>query len=104
MKAAILYWSKSGNTEKVALAIKEGLEAAGAQVDCLKTGEAAGIDYFAYDLICVGFPSYHWHVPEPVDAFLKKKHAGYRDQDACTLSLWGQAIVIKYFFFPLFLK
>ena len=39
MKAAILYWSKSGNTEKVALAVKEGLEAAGAQVDCLETGE-----------------------------------------------------------------
>jgi flavodoxin len=86
MKAAILYWSKSGNTEKVALAIKEGLEAAGAQVDCLKTGEAAGIDYFAYDLVCVGFPSYQWHVPEPVDAFLKKKHAGYRDQGRIKLA------------------
>ena len=42
MKAAILYWSKSGNTEKVSLAIKEGLETAGAQVDCLKIGEASG--------------------------------------------------------------
>lgn len=80
MKAAILYWSKSGNTEKVSLAIKEGLETAGAQVDCLKIGEASGIDYFAYDLVCVAFPSYQWHVPEPVEAFLKKKHAAYRDQ------------------------
>jgi hypothetical protein len=80
MKAAILYWSKSGNTEKVALAVKEGLETAGAQVDCLKTAEAADVDYFAYDLVCIGFPSYQWHVPEPVDAFLKKKHARYRDE------------------------
>ena len=62
------------------------MEAAGAQVDCLKTGEAAGVDYFAYDLICVGFPSYQWHVPESVDAFLKKKHAGYRDQGRIKLT------------------
>jgi flavodoxin len=86
VKAAILYWSKSGNTEKVALAVKEGLEAAGAQVDCLKTGEAEDLDYLAYDLICLGFPSYQWHVPEPVDAFLKKKHAGYRDQGRIKLT------------------
>lgn len=86
MKAAILYWSKSGNTEKVALAVKEGLEAAGAQVDCLKTGEAEDLDYLAYDLICLGFPSYQWHVPEPVDAFLKKKHAVYRDQGRIKLT------------------
>jgi flavodoxin len=80
MKAVVLYWSKSGNTEKVASAIKQGLETAGAQVSIRKTDEAAEVDYFAYDLVCLGFPSYQWHPPEAVDAFLKEKNQFYRDQ------------------------
>lgn len=31
--ALIVYWSKTGNTEKVALAMKEGFERAGFKVD-----------------------------------------------------------------------
>jgi len=61
MKAAVLYWSKSGNTEEVALAIKEGLEARGARVTFLKTDQAEDLDWFDYDLVCVGGPSYQWH-------------------------------------------
>jgi len=80
MKTAIIYWSKGGNTEKVALAIKEGLEGAGVQVALLRTNEAKDLDWFDYDLICVGFPSYQWHPPEEVDAYLKNKMSGYRQQ------------------------
>ena len=38
--AVILYWSSTGNTEKVAFAIKEGLESAGVNVSLIKTTEA----------------------------------------------------------------
>lgn len=86
MKVAILYWSKSGNTEKVASAIKEGLEAAGAQVSMMKTDAAAEVDYFDFDLVCLGFPSYQWHPPEPVDDFLKKKNHAYRNQGRVKLT------------------
>ncbi len=86
MKVAILYWSKSGNTEKVASAIKEGLEAAGAQVSMMRTDEAAEVDYFAFDLVCLGFPSYQWHPPEPVDDFLKKKNQAYRNRGRVRLT------------------
>jgi flavodoxin I len=58
MKATIIYWSKTGNTEKVALAINEGLEAAGAEVLLKRTEEATDVDFYDYDLICIGFPSY----------------------------------------------
>jgi len=78
MKAAILYWSKTGNTEKVALAIAEELAAAGVDVVFRRTEEAGDIDFFSYDLVCVGFPSYRWHPPRPVDDFLKEKHREYR--------------------------
>lgn len=77
MKTAVIYWSKTGNTEKVAGAIRDGLEAGGAQVT-LKTVEEAGeVDYFDYDLVCVGFPSYQWAPPEPMVRFLKRNHSRY---------------------------
>jgi multimeric flavodoxin WrbA len=80
MRAVIIYWSKTGNTEKVARAIKEGLEASGADVALMQTEEAKEIDYYDYDLVCVGFPSYRWHPPKPMDRFLGRKFATYHKQ------------------------
>jgi len=56
MKALIIYWSKTGNTEKVAFAIKGGLEISGAKVFLKRIEEANSIDFYNYDLICVGTP------------------------------------------------
>ncbi len=79
MKSAlIIYWSKTGNTEKVANAIKNGLEEADFKVTLTKPEEAEAFDYLDFDLVCVGCPSYSWHPPEPMTAFLKKKFASYR--------------------------
>jgi flavodoxin len=78
--ALIIYWSKTGNTKKVANAIKQGLENAGAQVTIKKTEEAESVDYFDYDLVCVGAPSYSWHPPEPMANFLKSKFVAYRKE------------------------
>ena len=71
-KAVIIYWSKTGNTEKVAQSIKEGLNDACVDVSLLRTDEADEVDYFDYDLVCVGFPSYGWQPPKPMDDLLKK--------------------------------
>ena len=76
--ALIIYWSKTGDTEKVANAIKQGLEEASIQITIKKPKEAEALDYFDYDLVCVGCPSYSWHPPEPMTNFLKKKFAEYR--------------------------
>jgi flavodoxin len=78
--AVIICWSKTGNTERVANAIKQGLIDANFQVHLVKPEEAEDIDYFDYDLVCVGAPTYSWHLPEPMNAFLKKKFAAYRQQ------------------------
>ena len=80
MKVAVLYWSKTGNTEKVAGAIREVLEEAGADVDYRRTEDAEDVDFFGYDLIFVGFPSYQWAPPRPVDDFLTRKLSAYREQ------------------------
>ena len=79
MKTALMiYWSKTGNTEKVATAIKQGLEEATFKVTLTKPEDADTFDYFEYDLVCVGCPSYSWHPPEPMTNFLKTKFAQYR--------------------------
>lgn len=73
----LVYYSKTGNTEKVALAIKEGLEAAGFNVVKKRIEEAEDLDFLEYDLVCVGTPTYEWHPPPAMDDFLKKKHNRY---------------------------
>lgn len=71
--ALIIYWSKTGNTEKVANSIKKGLEQSNFGVTVKTPEEAEELDYFDYDLVCVGCPSYSWHPPEPITEFFKEK-------------------------------
>jgi flavorubredoxin len=80
-KAAILYWSKTGNTEKVARAIQQGLQDAGVSVLVGQAEESQDVDWYDYDLVCVGFPSYGWHPPQAMDELLKNKFAAYRRQN-----------------------
>jgi flavodoxin len=78
--ALIVYWSKTGNTSKVATAIQQGLEHSGLQVTIKEQHEAEGEDWFNCDLVCVGAPAYSWHPPEPMDKYLKAKFAKYRGE------------------------
>jgi flavorubredoxin len=70
MEAVVIYWSKTGNTRKVAFAIQEGLKEAGADAEILTVEEADNIDYFNYDLVCIGFPSHQWSPAGPMNKFL----------------------------------
>jgi flavorubredoxin len=79
-KALIIYWSKTGNTAKVDNAIKQGLETAEAQATLKKQEAAEDVDYFDYDLVCIGSPSYSFHPPEPMAKFLKDKFMAYRKE------------------------
>lgn len=76
-KVAILYWSKSGNTEKVASVIRECFETIGAEITFLKTNDAKKIDFLEFDLVCLGFPDYRWLPPKPVVDFIEKKFRTY---------------------------
>jgi hypothetical protein len=94
--ALIIYWSKTGNTEKVAKVIKQSLEEAKLHVTFKKVEEAGNVDYFDYDLVCVGCPSYSWHPPEPMTDFLRKKFNYYRENGKIKLGapkVDGKAIV-----------
>ena len=54
-KAAVIFWSGTGNTETMARAVADGAKAAGANVDLLTSGDAAGVD--GYDAIALGCPA-----------------------------------------------
>jgi hypothetical protein len=74
MKVVVVYWSRTGNTEKVALAIKKGLTKENISLDFWKMEEAKDHSFLDYDLYCIGFPCYYWHTPEPVTKYLKEHH------------------------------
>lgn len=85
-KTLIVYFSQTGNTEKVAHAIQQGLEDGGVQVTLKKPQEAGGLDYFDYDLVCVGSPSMEWQPAKPIIDLLRKNMAEYRKQGRIKLS------------------
>ncbi len=78
--ALIVYWSNTGNTEKVAFSIKEGLENSGMKVDLKKPQDVMSVDFFDYDLVCIGSPSIEWQPAKPIADLLKGKLNVYRDQ------------------------
>jgi flavodoxin len=78
--ALIVYFSNTGNTQKVAYAIREGLEAGGLKVDLKRPQEAIEDDFYGYDLVCVGSPSIEWQPAKPIVDLLKSKLNLYRGQ------------------------
>jgi flavodoxin len=78
--ALIIYYSITGNTQNVAYAVKEGLENSGLKVDLKKPQEAASIDFFDYDLVCIGSPSIEWQPARPIADLLKSKLNFYKNQ------------------------
>ncbi len=75
MKVLILYFSPNGSTKRVAEAICEGLAREGTEIVIKNILEAEDESYFDYDLVCLGFPSIHWHVPPQMEKYLKGQFA-----------------------------
>ena len=55
MKAAVVYWSGTGNTAAMAELVLEGMKAAGAQAELLECNSVT--DLSAYDAIAFGCPA-----------------------------------------------
>ena len=77
MNAIVIYWSATGNTEKVANTIKSSLAEEGITARMMKVQEAADIDLYEYDLVLLGCPSYQFLAPEPVQSYVKNKMKQY---------------------------
>lgn len=75
--ALIIYWSGTGNTEKVAHAIRKGMEKEGLKPTIKRVEEAGEEELYNYDLIFLGSPSHGWLPAEAVLKFIKKKRREY---------------------------
>ncbi|MEE9308775.1 MAG: flavodoxin domain-containing protein [Spirochaetia bacterium] len=71
-KSLTLYWSKNGNTEKVARRIHETLQKAGIEDSIFRMTKDLEVEYLDYNLVFFGAPVYENLPPKPVIAFLKK--------------------------------
>ncbi len=80
LKALVIYWSATGNTEKVAKAIERALVKAGIEPVVKKIKDAGDEEFFDYDIIFIGSPSYQFLPPEPVQEFMNEKMNVHRDR------------------------
>lgn len=66
MKALVAYYSESGNTEKLAQAVYQGINVLGKEIKSIGDAEAKD-----FDVIFVGFPVQASSVPAKVEKFIK---------------------------------
>jgi flavorubredoxin len=71
-KALVLFWSKNGNTEKVARCIHDTLRNAGMEASMTRIDKDFEVEYLDYNLIFLGAPVYENLSPKPVLSFLYK--------------------------------
>jgi flavodoxin/NAD-dependent dihydropyrimidine dehydrogenase PreA subunit len=71
LKTAIVYYSLTGNTEKITEAIQFGIKQITGQCDIIKIKEANPKGLYDYDLIGFGAPVYGGKEPINVAAFIK---------------------------------
>jgi len=97
LRTLVLYWSATGNTKKVANTIEKALTAQGIQPVIKTVTDAAEEDFYNYNLIFLGVPSYQFQPPEPVQHFLNEKMRFHRDRGdikLCAPRIPGKTAVI----------
>ena len=66
-KAAVIYWSGTGNTEAMANAVLEGMKSAGADAVLLTASDVDGSAVGAYDAVALGCPAMGSEVLEDME-------------------------------------
>jgi flavodoxin len=98
MNTLVTYFSESGNTEKLAQAIYEGIDRSKKTILPLK--DAEGVE--DYDLIFCGFPVHSHSVPGKMESFIKKIPEGKKVAFFATHgSLRGGELAITAFYHAL---
>jgi len=71
-KAAVIYDSKFGNTEKIAKALSEGMKKEGLEVDCMRIDDVDLDKLAEYEMLAFGAPTQAFGISKPMKEFLKK--------------------------------
>ena len=68
-KGIVIFYSRSGNTEKMAEMIAEAMNDAGLQTTCTSVGDIEIETLLDYDAIVIGSPTYYGHMAGPIKQF-----------------------------------
>ena len=92
MSSIVLYYSETGNTQKVAQAIATGLGVKAENIE-----EINPLDLSRYDLICIGTPVQGGAPAKKVSAFIEQLPAmkGKNTAVFCTMHLFGNKSTIR---------
>lgn len=87
-KAAVIYWSQTGNTEQMANAIGDGIRAGGMECDVLHVAETNVDAALGYDKIALGCPAMGAEVLEEMEfePFFTEMEGKLAD---CKVALFG---------------
>lgn len=66
-KAAVIYWTQTGNTEQMAQAIAEGMRASGMECDLLQVSQTSASDAAEYEKLALGCPAMGAEVLEEIE-------------------------------------
>jgi len=65
-KGIVIYYSKSGNTKKMAETIAKAMNEAELPTECKSVGDVEADDLLGYDAIVVGSPTYYGQMAAPI--------------------------------------
>lgn len=90
-KIGIIYWSGTGNTEKMAELISKGAAEAGAEVACKSVGAASQDELADYDVIAFGSPSMGAEVVEEseMEPFVAAAMPGLKGRKVALFGSYG---------------
>ncbi len=97
LNALIIYFSATGNTEKVANAIWGTLREEKVKVKVLKVQDAAEEELYDYNLVFLGTPSHSWLPAQPIMHFISNKtklHRERGDIKLCAPKISGKNAVV----------
>ena len=80
LNALIIYFSATGNTEKVANTISDTLKEERLKVKLLKVQDAAEEELYDYNLVFLGTPSYSFMPAKPIMHFINNKMKLHRER------------------------
>ncbi len=89
-KILVLYYSQTGNTEKMANAVTEGAKSAGSEVELNYFIDAEALGKF--DAIIVGTPTYHHNMPEDIKRIFEEaavKNVNLKGKIGATFGSFG---------------
>ena len=80
MRILNLYYTMTGNTEKVAQKIDQTLRVLGHDLDSLKVDKEIQVDVLKYDRVFIGSGVYAWLPGKPMQNLLTKLRESYADK------------------------